>query len=128
MDKSAIVLKDFTTPLPVIVAKLIKYEQVKITVAKLIKYEPKKKKSNPSITLISKPDKDTARKLCLMETVAKIRNKVSANQLDNMLKGSYATVKWDSIPGCKDGLTSANQPTWYTTLIKQRIKIRRLSQ
>lgn len=69
-----------------------------------------------------------ARKLCLMETVAKIRNKVSANQFDNMLKGSYATVKWDSIPGCKDGLTSANQPTWYTTLIKQRIKIRRLSQ
>lgn len=48
MDKSAIALKDFTTPLPVIVAKLIKYEQVKITVAKLIKYEPKKKKSNPA--------------------------------------------------------------------------------
>ena len=32
-------------------------------------------------------------------------------------------IKWGLSRGSKDGSVSANQPTWYTTLTNQKIKI-----
>ena len=44
-----------------------------------------------------------------MNIDAKILNRMSANQINNTLKGSYTMIKWDLFQGCKDGSIFANQ-------------------
>ena len=67
-----------------------------------------------SITLTSKPDKDTTRKenhkpISLMNTNAKILNKIVANQIQQHIKRIMHLIKWDSSLGHKDSSTYANQ-------------------
>ena len=67
-----------------------------------------------TITLIAKPDKDATKKRklqakSLMNTDAKILNKILANRIHNILKRSYIMTKWALSQECKDSLISANQ-------------------
>ena len=43
-----------------------------------------------------------------MNIDAKNLHKISANQFNNALKGSYNMIKWDSFQGYKDGLKFLN--------------------
>ena len=57
--------------------------------------------------------KENYRQTSLINTDAKILNKISANQFNDILKGSYTTIKWDLFQGRKDGSTPANQGDIY---------------
>ena len=72
-----------------------------------------------NITLISKPGKDNTTKenyrpISLMNTDAKILNKILATKYSNILKRLYAMIKWASSQGHRDGSTYANQLMCYT--------------
>ena len=67
-----------------------------------------------SITLIPKIDKDTTKKenyrpISLMNTEAKILNKILAIRIQHTLKRSYTMTKWALSQGCKDSSIPANQ-------------------
>jgi hypothetical protein len=58
--------------------------------------------------LDSKPDKGNkriknCRPISLMNTHAKIFEKILTNKLKNISNGSYIKIKWDSLQGCKNG-------------------------
>ena len=67
-----------------------------------------------TITLVAKPDKDNIKKedyrpISLMNTDAKVLNKVLANTVQQVLKSSYTMIKLGLFQGCKDSSLYANQ-------------------
>ena len=82
-----------------------------------------------SIILIANGDKETTatttnyRPISLINIGAKVLRKVLASGIKRRWKGTCAMIKWGLSRGSKDGSVSANQPTWYTTLTNQKIKI-----
>ena len=83
---------------------------------------------DPTITLILKPDKHTTKKencwpISLRTTDAKILNEILANQIQQHIKKTVPTTRWDLFQVHKDGSTYANQTTSYTTLMKEKSKI-----
>ena len=57
-----------------------------------------------------------------MNIVAKILNKILANESNNTLKRSYTMIKWGLSQECKDTSIYANQSMWHTILTNWRIK------
>ena len=67
-----------------------------------------------TITLVAKPDKDNIKKedyrpISLMNTDAKVLNKVLVNTVQQVLKSSYTMIKLGLFQGCKDSSLYANQ-------------------
>ena len=67
-----------------------------------------------TITLKPKPDKDPTKKenyrpISLMNTEAKILNKILAIRIQHTLKRSYTITKWALSQGCKGSSISSNQ-------------------
>ena len=57
-----------------------------------------------------------------MNIYVKILNKNLANQIQQHIKRSYTTTKWDSPQDHKYGSTYANQSMSYTALTKEKSK------
>ena len=77
--------------------------------------------TKPPSPKYQKPDKDTTKKenyraISLMNIDARIRNRILSNRIQQHIKRSYTTTKWDSPQVYKDGSTYANQSTSYATL------------
>jgi hypothetical protein len=67
-----------------------------------------------SITLIPKPEKDTSKKknyrpISLMNTDAKLFNKIMANRIQQHIRKIIYHDQVSSIQGCRDGSTYTNQ-------------------
>ena len=66
-----------------------------------------------TITLIPKTDRDNTKKenyrpISLMNTDAKILNKILANRIQQHIKSSYTMIKLGLFQGCKDSSVYAN--------------------
>ena len=67
-----------------------------------------------TVSLTPKPDKDNTQKenyrpISLMNTDAKILNKILANRIQQHIKSSYTVIKLGLFQGCKDPSIYANQ-------------------
>ena len=74
-----------------------------------------------TINLIPKPDKENTQKeyyrpISLVNTDAKILNKILANRIQQHIKNSYTMIKLGLFQGYMDSSIYTNQSMWYTIL------------
>ena len=74
-----------------------------------------------TITLIPKPDKENTQKeyyrpISLVNTDAKILNKILANRIQQHIKNSYTMIMLGLFQGYMDSSIYTNQSMWYTIL------------